>query len=242
MESLASLSKTKCLEGRVQKTRPRSLSDHLIRPITLFIWHFACTLPAPARENYRDFRTAAAAHSVSIDPLPNLETIPAPEENGATFAANAELKAVYYSRLAPENWSSPTTLDSKSTLFPAPPAFARRASQRTPAWWTRPTLRPTILTSGTTCCCCRSLPMCPQPSAQRATAASLSLRAMVSLSIQQKAQSKASFSKHREAPAVLATIPSSSCLNLTAPWPRSISKPSFRSAIAGALFWPFFPS
>ena len=49
----------------------------------------------------RDFRTAAAAHSVSIDPLPNLETIPVPEENGATFAANAELKAVYYSRFSP---------------------------------------------------------------------------------------------------------------------------------------------
>jgi XTP/dITP diphosphohydrolase len=48
----------------------------------------------------RDFRTAAALHSVSIDPLPNLETIPAPEETGATFAANAELKAVYYSRFS----------------------------------------------------------------------------------------------------------------------------------------------
>jgi XTP/dITP diphosphohydrolase len=49
----------------------------------------------------RDFRTAAAKHSVAIDPLPALATIPAPEENGATFAANATLKAVYYSRFAP---------------------------------------------------------------------------------------------------------------------------------------------
>jgi XTP/dITP diphosphohydrolase len=49
----------------------------------------------------RDFRTAAQAHSLSIDPLPTLATIPAPEENGATFAANATLKAVYYSRFAP---------------------------------------------------------------------------------------------------------------------------------------------
>jgi XTP/dITP diphosphohydrolase len=48
----------------------------------------------------RDFQTAAAAHSISIEPLPNLEGIPAPDENGATFAANATLKAVYYSRLA----------------------------------------------------------------------------------------------------------------------------------------------
>jgi XTP/dITP diphosphohydrolase len=49
----------------------------------------------------RDFRTAAQAHSLSIEPLPGLATIPAPEENGATFAANATLKAVYYSRFAP---------------------------------------------------------------------------------------------------------------------------------------------
>jgi XTP/dITP diphosphohydrolase len=49
----------------------------------------------------RDFRTAALAHSLAIDPLPGLATIPAPEENGETFAANATLKAVYYSRFAP---------------------------------------------------------------------------------------------------------------------------------------------
>jgi XTP/dITP diphosphohydrolase len=49
----------------------------------------------------RDFRTAAQTYSLTIEPLPGLETIPAPEEDGATFAANAILKAVYYSRLAP---------------------------------------------------------------------------------------------------------------------------------------------
>ncbi|MDE3149656.1 MAG: non-canonical purine NTP pyrophosphatase [Acidobacteriota bacterium] len=49
----------------------------------------------------RDFRTAAETHSVAIDPLPGLDTIPAPEEDGATFADNATLKAVYYSRFAP---------------------------------------------------------------------------------------------------------------------------------------------
>ena len=48
-----------------------------------------------------DFRTAAQAHSLAIDPLPVLAIIPAPEENGATFTANATLKAVYYSRFAP---------------------------------------------------------------------------------------------------------------------------------------------
>jgi XTP/dITP diphosphohydrolase len=49
----------------------------------------------------RDFRTAAATHAVAIEPLPNLDKIPPPEENGATFQANATLKAVYYSRFAP---------------------------------------------------------------------------------------------------------------------------------------------
>ena len=49
----------------------------------------------------RDFRTAALAHGVSLDPLPALATVPAPEENGDTFADNAKLKAVYYSQLAP---------------------------------------------------------------------------------------------------------------------------------------------
>jgi XTP/dITP diphosphohydrolase len=49
----------------------------------------------------RDFRVAATAHSVAIDPLPDLAAIPAPKEDGATFAANATLKAVYYSRFAP---------------------------------------------------------------------------------------------------------------------------------------------
>jgi len=49
----------------------------------------------------RDFRAAALAYSVFIDPLPAADTIPAPEEDGDTFAANATLKAVYYSRFAP---------------------------------------------------------------------------------------------------------------------------------------------
>ena len=49
----------------------------------------------------RDFRTAAVAHNLSIEPLPGIAAIDAPEENGATFAANATLKAVYYSHFAP---------------------------------------------------------------------------------------------------------------------------------------------
>jgi XTP/dITP diphosphohydrolase len=49
----------------------------------------------------RDFRTAAETHAVSIEPLPNLKTIDAPEEDGTTFAENATIKAVYYSRFMP---------------------------------------------------------------------------------------------------------------------------------------------
>jgi len=49
----------------------------------------------------RDFRTAAQAFSVGIEPLPGIEKIAAPEEDGDTFLANAAVKAVYYSRFAP---------------------------------------------------------------------------------------------------------------------------------------------
>jgi len=49
----------------------------------------------------RDFRIAATAHGISIEPLAGLTEIAAPEEDGATFEANARLKAVYYSRFAP---------------------------------------------------------------------------------------------------------------------------------------------
>ena len=49
----------------------------------------------------RDFRTAAQAFSVAIEPLPGIAEIPAPEEDEDTFLANAATKAVYYSRFAP---------------------------------------------------------------------------------------------------------------------------------------------
>jgi XTP/dITP diphosphohydrolase len=50
----------------------------------------------------RDFNTAAQSFEIEIEPLTVLATIPAPEETGVTFAENAALKAVYYSRFAPE--------------------------------------------------------------------------------------------------------------------------------------------
>jgi XTP/dITP diphosphohydrolase len=49
----------------------------------------------------RDFRVAAETHALAVEPVPGLKSVAAPEENGATFAENAALKAVYYSRLAP---------------------------------------------------------------------------------------------------------------------------------------------
>ena len=53
----------------------------------------------------RDFRTAAKTFSIAldlnIDPLPGIAEIPAPEEDGDTFLANAAIKALYYSRFAP---------------------------------------------------------------------------------------------------------------------------------------------
>jgi XTP/dITP diphosphohydrolase len=49
----------------------------------------------------RDFAAAARESGIRIEPLPGLGTIPAPEEDQATFEGNAHLKAVYYSRFAP---------------------------------------------------------------------------------------------------------------------------------------------
>ncbi len=48
-----------------------------------------------------DFREAAEEYQLAIDPIPALRTIPAPPEEGATFAANAISKAIYYSNFAP---------------------------------------------------------------------------------------------------------------------------------------------
>lgn len=50
----------------------------------------------------RDFRAAADVYGVTIEPLPGLKDMPAPEENGDTFEANARLKAEFYSQLMPQ--------------------------------------------------------------------------------------------------------------------------------------------
>jgi XTP/dITP diphosphohydrolase len=51
----------------------------------------------------RDFAVAAADSGFSVEPLPGLREMPAPDENQPTFAGNARLKAEYYSRLASPN-------------------------------------------------------------------------------------------------------------------------------------------
>ena len=49
----------------------------------------------------RDFAVAAASHGLEILSLPGLRQIPAPPEDAATFAGNAQDKAIYYSRFLP---------------------------------------------------------------------------------------------------------------------------------------------
>src|SRR5712664_4200619 len=48
----------------------------------------------------RDF-AAAAAQRISMEPLPGLKEIEPPHEDEPTFAGNARLKAIYYSRHTP---------------------------------------------------------------------------------------------------------------------------------------------
>ena len=48
----------------------------------------------------RDF-ASAASEDLTIEPLPNLATLPAPEEDQPTFEGNARLKAIAYSLQAP---------------------------------------------------------------------------------------------------------------------------------------------
>jgi XTP/dITP diphosphohydrolase len=49
----------------------------------------------------REFRLAGQVLGIDIEPLPNLQSIGAPEETGDTFEENARIKAVAYSRMAP---------------------------------------------------------------------------------------------------------------------------------------------
>lgn len=48
-----------------------------------------------------EFRLGARRAGFEVEPLPGLRELAAPEETGATFADNAGIKALYYSRFAP---------------------------------------------------------------------------------------------------------------------------------------------
>lgn len=48
-----------------------------------------------------DFAAAAEAYNLDVLPLPRIKEIAAPEETGSTFAENANLKAIFYSRFVP---------------------------------------------------------------------------------------------------------------------------------------------
>jgi XTP/dITP diphosphohydrolase len=49
----------------------------------------------------RDFAGAAKAHGIEVSGLPDIASLPAVVEDGATFEANARKKAEFYSRSAP---------------------------------------------------------------------------------------------------------------------------------------------
>ena len=59
--------------------------------------YLATTNPGKVRE----FREAAQALSVALEPLPRMAEVPPAIEDGTTFEQNARIKAEYYSRLVP---------------------------------------------------------------------------------------------------------------------------------------------
>lgn len=59
--------------------------------------YLATTNPGKVRE----FREAAQALAVALDPLLRMAEVPPAVEDGATFEQNARIKAEYYSRLVP---------------------------------------------------------------------------------------------------------------------------------------------
>lgn len=91
MESFPALSKCTIHSPAFQSSRPSWPNYTVLMALRLL----AATT---SQGKLRDFRTAALTHDISIDPLPGLQNIPAPDEDGDTFLANAATKAVFYSR------------------------------------------------------------------------------------------------------------------------------------------------
>jgi XTP/dITP diphosphohydrolase len=79
--------------------------------VTLVL-HAATTNPG----KLRDFSVAAADSGISIERLPDLHSIPAPNEDQPAFAGNARLKAEYYSRIAAERGNPLLVLADDSGL------------------------------------------------------------------------------------------------------------------------------
>ncbi len=81
--------------------QPRSLcQSRAVRARYTFCMALRLFTAPPARENCAT-SAPPPSHDITIEPLPGLAAIDPPEEDGATFAANATLKAVYYSHFAP---------------------------------------------------------------------------------------------------------------------------------------------
>jgi XTP/dITP diphosphohydrolase len=175
----------------------------------------------------RDFRAAAQAHSIAIDFLPAAAAIPAPEENGATFAANAALKAVYYSQLAPgelvladDSGLEVDALDGapgvRSARFAADSGLVDSpdANDNSDVWNNIVLLQ-------------RLAGVPPASRTARYRCVLVVARDGLILHTA-RARSRDSSWKLRAAPAALATTRSSICPRSTARWPNSTLKPSFR--------------
>ncbi len=79
----------------------------------------------------RDFRTAAQAYSVNIDPLPDIEKIPAPQKTATRSPPTPRSRRSTTRVSLRASWFWPTTPASKSMRFRALRGFARRALPQT---------------------------------------------------------------------------------------------------------------
>ena len=223
-----------CTEGTPQSFAGARLADLLTR-CAAYTQSMALRLYAATTSagKLRDFRTAAQAHSLAIEPLPGIENIPAPAEDGDTFLAKRHQGRLLFAfrswRNGPGRRLRPGSGCARRRARRALGALRRRRRPRT----TRPTPTTTPM-SGTTWCCCRAgrhsaiaahgpLPLRARRRARRRGRANC-----------RRVGRRHEFSMRRAAPAASATIRCFICRSSTRPWPRSILKPSSRSAIAGA--------
>lgn len=96
--------------------------------------YIATTNPGKLRE----FREAAQHLPLELKPLPGLETLPAPVEDGSTFEQNARIKAEYYSRhfpgglvLAEDSGLSVDELEGAPGIYSARYAAVLKSGQTT---------------------------------------------------------------------------------------------------------------